>query len=210
MKYDFHVHDAVRVEYRVTTDAPSFPRGHARIEREVRSPGGNGVLAACALARWGARVLLTGNAIGDDAHGRFLVERLAQVSNLTFEPRLESGLATPYALLLRAGTHSVGVLLSPSAASLPMPNAPDATRAHLFFGHGGAEVMLPGTTQDYAALLGSLEAVAAFYLSLLEEVSDDDRRAFIARVTGHYKEGFGGLETILSLEEIEASLSAER
>lgn len=218
MKYDFHVHDAIRVEYRITTDGPSFPRGYAQIERETRAAGGNGVIAACALARWGASVLLTGNAIGDDSHGQLIVSQLGQVPNLTFEPHIEPGLETPYAILLQAGTHGIGTLLNPSASRLELrKQAQNAQTAGFFFGapsafgDEGSSITLRAPSQDYEALVGSLEAVSACYLSLLgDEVGPEEKEAFVTCVVEKYKAGFGGIETIPTIEEIEASLSFER
>lgn len=212
MKYDFHVHDAIRVEYRVSTDGPSFPRGYALIEGETRAAGGNGVVAACALARWGARVLLSGNALGDDEHGRFLIQELAKFPNLSFEPQIEAALATPYAILLRAGTHSVGTLLSASASRLAIQKcAQDGDIAGFFFGDAvgfgaaGVPAILRAPSQDYESLLASLEAVATCYLSLLgAEVSAEDKAAFVSFVTEKYRHAFAGPQSIPSMEEIEA------
>lgn len=218
MKYDFHVHDAIRVEYRLTTDGPSFPRGYAQIERETRHAGGNGVVAACALAKWGASVLLTGNAIGDDSHGQLIVSQLDKVPNLTFQPQIEEGLETPYAILLRAGSHGIGTLLSGSASRIELMKRPQNSQIAGFFfgapssfGEEGARVFLQAASQDYEALLGSLETVSACYLSLLgDEVSPEEKEAFTTCVVGKYKAAFGGIETIPSIEEIEASMSVER
>jgi hypothetical protein len=218
MKYDFHVHDVIRVEYRVTTDNPSFPRGHAQIENEERVVGGNGVIAACALARWGATVLLTGNAIGDDSHGRFLVSELAKVPNLTYEPQIDAAVNTPYAILLKAGPHSVGTLLSPPAARITLEKrAQNPALAGFFFGdpsafgEEGSKTILRAPSQDYDALACTLEAVAVCYLSLLGDgVSPAEKAAFVKFVFERYTSSFGGIESIPTLEEIETSLRAER
>jgi hypothetical protein len=218
MKYDFHVHDVIRVEYRVTTDSPSFPRGHAQIENEERVAGGNGVVAACALARWGASVLLTGNAIGDDSHGRFLIGELAKVPNLTYQPQIDAEVDTPYAILLKAGSHSIGTLLSPMAARVTIDRrAQNPALAGFFFGdpaafgEEGSKAILRAPSQDYDSLANSLEAVAVCYLSLLGDgVSPAEKAAFVKYVLEKYTSSFGGIESIPTIEEIETSLRAER
>jgi hypothetical protein len=218
MKYDFHVHDVVRVEYRIATDGPSFPRGYSQIESEARVVGGSGAVAACALARWGATVLLTGNPIGEDSHGRFLVEQLSQVPNLTYEAQIEPEIETPYAILLKAGSHSVGTLLSPTAAKVPLEKrSQNSSLAGFYFGdrasfgEAGTPVLLRAPSQDYASVVASLEAAAVCYLSLLGEgVSPSQKSAFTAFVVEKYNAGFGGIETIATMEEIEASLRDER
>lgn len=218
MKYDFHVHDVVRVEYRIVTDGPAFPRGYSQIENEARLVGGNGTVAACALARWGASVLLTGNPIGNDSHGRFLQEQLSNVPNLTYEPQVKPDLETPYAILLKAGTHSVGTMLSPSAAKVQFEKrSQNAGIAGFFFGDRasfgdeGVSATLRAPSQDYPSLVATLEAAAVCYLSLLGDgVSPSQKSAFISYVVEKYDSSFGGIETIPSMEEIEASLRDER
>ncbi|HEX9998508.1 MAG TPA: hypothetical protein VGB45_15320 [Abditibacterium sp.] len=218
MKYDFHIHDTVRVEYRVATNGPSFPRGYAQIEHETRSAGGNGTLAACALAKWGAKVLLTGNAIGGDEHGSFLAKELTKVPNLTFEPQVDLEIQTPYAILLKAGTHDVGTLLSVTAAQVVIQRLPqDPTVAGFFigdnasFGEIGTSAILREPTQDYEALINSLASVSACYLSLLgAEIGADEKAAFVECVVEKYKASFGGPQTVPTLEEIEAWLNDER
>ena len=218
MHYDFHIHDAVRVEYRVTTDGSSFPRGYSCIERETRSAGGNGVIAAVTLARWGARVLLTGNSIGDDDHGRFLRGQLEPIENLHFEADVQSAVTTPYAILLRAGKFDVGTLLSPQAARIEMPRLSRNLQDARFFG-GASEgwgetaqcVHLEAATQDYNALIGALAGVAAIYGQLMErQVSAHHQSALGEAATRLYAERFGGLDSIPSLEELEACLPVAR
>lgn len=218
MHYDFHIHDTIRVEYRVATDGSSFPRGYSCIERETRSAGGNGVIAAVTLALWGARVLLTGNALGDDDHGRFLVRELASIENLTFETTLQSDVVTPYAILLRAGKFDIGTLLSPQAAHIELErlsrNGGDAQffgGASEGWGEGGASVLMEAATQDYNALVGAMAGVAAIYGQLMEtEVAPAQQIALSEAATRLYKERFGGLDSIPTLEELEACLPAAR
>ena len=218
MQYDFHIHDAVRVEYRVATDGASFPRGYSCIERETRSAGGNGVIAAVTLARWGARVLLTGNAIGDDDHGKFLRGQLEPIENLSFEAQVVADAATPYAILLRAGKFDVGTLLSSEAARLQLPRLSRNSHDAQFFGgapEGWGEtaghVVLEAATQDYNSLIGALAGVASIYGQLMEnQVPLAQQLALGEAATQLYAEKFGGLDSIPSLEELEAYLSAAR
>ena len=218
MSYDFHIHDAIRVEYRVTTDGTSFPRGYACIEREVRCAGGNGVVAAVALAKWGARVLLTGNAIGDDDHGRFLGKELASIENLSFAPDIAPALKTPYAILLRAGRFDVGSLLSNEAAQIELPRRSRSGGDARFFGgasEGWGEVegtaILEAATQDYESLIGALRGVTVIYGQLMETPLPLSQQAALGEAATHlYRERFGGLESVPGLEELEAYLSAER
>ena len=218
MRYDFHIHDAIRVEYRVVTDGSSFPRGYSCIERETRSAGGNGVIAAVTLARWGARVLLTGNAIGDDDHGRFLRKQLEPIENLTFAPKVHDSAVTPYAILLCAGKFDVGTLLSPEAASIRLPRLSRNSQEAQFFG-GASEgwgetaghATLEAATQDYNSLVGALAGVASIYGQLMENaVPQAQQNALGEAATRLYAEKFGGLDSIPTLEELEAFLFAVR
>lgn len=214
MIYDFHVHDAIRVEYRVRTDGPSFPRGWSRIEEETRVAGGNGAVCAAALARWGAKVLLTGNALGDDAHGQFLVEQLGQIPNLTFESQIQPGLATPYAILIKAGQKGIGVMLSPTASALILTKRPKNSHLARFFwgdagvwGDGHAE--LPPFSQDYGSLSTNLDGVAMVYLNMMAPgIEVEAREQFLKALEATYGERFGGLDSIPTLEELEAKLNA--
>ncbi len=218
MHYDFHIHDAIRVEYRVATDGSSFPRGYSCIERETRSAGGNGVIAAVTLARWGARVLLTGNALGDDDHGRLILRELEAIENLTFEAELQSGVVTPYAILLRAGKFDVGTLLSPDAAHIELKRLSRNTEDARFFGgasegwgEGSGSVHLEATTQDYSALIGSIAGVTAIYGQLMEDqIAPQQQVALSEATTQLYAERFGGLDSIPTLEELEAYLPVAR
>ena len=218
MHYDFHIHDAIRVEYRVATDGSSFPRGYSCIERETRGAGGNGVVAAVTLARWGARVLLTGNALGDDDHGRLIVRELNNIENLTFEAELHGDVITPYAILLRAGKFDVGTLLSPQAAHLELERlSRNSSQARFFggasegWGEGNASVFLEAATQDYNALIGAMAGVAAIYGQLMEsQIAPAPQAALSEVATRLYKERFGGLDSIPTLEELEACLPVAR
>lgn len=218
MTHDFHIHDTLRVEYRVTTDGSSFPRGYAFIERETRSAGGNGAVAAVALAKWGARVLLTGNPIGTDTHARMLQEELGSIENLTYAPEVRPGTVTPYAILLRAGRYEVGTLLSTQAASIELPRlSRNEEKARYFggaaegWGEAGGEVMLEAASQEYGSLVGALAGVAAIYEQLMGQSADAHLGGALGEAaTQIYTERFGGLDTIPTLEELESYLSAAR
>ena len=218
MTYDFHIHDVVRVEYRVSTDGPAFPRGYARIEDENRVAGGNGVVAAQALASWGAKVLLTSNVLGDDSHGQFLRDSLAGTENLTYEPQIQAGFATPYAILIRAGKFDAGALLSPSAAQVPMTKARrDASVARYFIGATDAwgetpqEIFLHTDTQDYPALVGAISNVAAVYLKFMaSDWPQEMQSAFNDAVVELFRAKFHRASAIPTLEEVEAFLNRER
>ena len=54
------------------------PGGYVDILEERREIGGEAANTAVALARWGVRVALVGNALGDDADGRLLRARFAR------------------------------------------------------------------------------------------------------------------------------------
>lgn len=218
MTYDFHIHDAIRVEYRVATDGSSFPRGYAFIESEMRGAGGNGAVAAVALARWGARVLLTGNPLGDDEHGRLIVRELENVENLDYAPDVRPGLATPYAILLRAGHFDVGTLLSSQAAHLEMPRLSRNEANTRFFG-GATEawgetegtVILQAASQEYGSLVGAIAGVATIYEQLMGTHLELPRQLQLSETaTRLYQERFGGLDSIPTLEELESCLSAAR
>jgi ribokinase/sulfofructose kinase len=54
------------------------PGGYARVLEERRTIGGEAANSAIALSRWGVRVALLGNALGDDADGHLLRELFAR------------------------------------------------------------------------------------------------------------------------------------
>ena len=106
---------ALRVEYRVQLQ--TLGENSSLIVSERRIAGGNGGAPALALAHLGARVHLSGNAIGDDSHGKFLMAQL-QHPNLELNIEVSSEVATPYAILIRAQNGETQTLLSPEAAQL--------------------------------------------------------------------------------------------
>ncbi len=218
MTYDFHIHDVARVEYRIATDGPAFPRGYAQIENENRVPGGNGVVAALALAHWGAKVFLTGNPIGDDSHGRFLIQALNGIENLTYQPQVLEGMNTPYAVFIRAGKFDAGALLSKEAAAVPLQKrSRDAHVARFFigatdaWGEVGQQILLKTDTQDYPSLVGAISNVAAVYLRFMgADWPSEMQTAFNDTVVELFRERFNSAMTIPTLEEVEAYLNGKR
>lgn len=114
----FHIHGAVRVEYRVRTRALGPHLG--AIESESQRIGGSGGVCALALSQLGARVHLSGNALGDDSHGRFLKKQL-EAAGISGDFSLQSGLSTPYAILLRDESSETQTLLSAGAQHIELP-----------------------------------------------------------------------------------------
>ena len=101
-KIDFAVHGAIRVEYRVCIGA-ILERGAAQnIEAETRLAAGAGLIEAVALAKWGASVHLSGNPIGDDAHGRFILKELERFPGVQLETQIQSDLETPYSIRIES------------------------------------------------------------------------------------------------------------
>lgn len=78
MNYDVIVYGTIALDaiWRVAELPP--PGGYAPILEERKMIGGEACNTAIALTRWGVRVALIGNAIGDDEHGRLLRELLAR------------------------------------------------------------------------------------------------------------------------------------
>jgi len=151
-----HIHGAIRVEYCVQTRA--LGRNLGAIESESQRIGGSGGVCAMALAQLGARVHLSGNALGDDSHGRFLKKQL-ESAGVSGEFSLQSGLSTPYAILLRNESGETQTLLSPSAQSLELP--PVAS------GENGAATMnfsLGQRSGSYGELLADLRAALSWWL----------------------------------------------
>lgn len=163
---------ALRVEYRVRTRA--LAQGVFSIENETRAVGGDGALAALALVRLGARVRLVCNALGDDAHGRFLRRELEGIENLQVEWR-EGADATPYAILLRGEAGETQTLLSPSAQHLKV----------------AGQELSPGS-QSYAGLLSALRRQLEQGLRALEpEFSIEERRVQVEEWLRAYDATFG-------------------
>ncbi len=110
------VHGPLRVEYRV--QLAHLAENSSLIASERRLAGGQGAVAALALAALGARVRLSGNPIGDDSHGRFLWSQLSNVPGLELDIEVRADVVTPYAILIRGADEGVQTLLSPDAARL--------------------------------------------------------------------------------------------
>jgi hypothetical protein len=79
------------------------------------------------------------------------------------------------------------------------------------FGAAGAPAILHAASQDYATLVATLQAAASCYGSLLgDQVSAQDKTAFVACVVEKYQKAFDGPHSIPNLEEIESFLGNER
>lgn len=120
MKSDIHIRGALRVEYRVQTRPQSETA--SLIISEQRFAGGEGAVVALALAALGAPVRLSGNAIGTDSHGRFLLSQLQGIANLELDIEARDDVVTPYAILIRGEEEKVQTLLSPEASQLEGDN----------------------------------------------------------------------------------------
>ena len=85
MTYDLIIYGTICLDaiWRVKELAP--PGGYVSILEAKEMIGGEACNTAIALAKWGVRVALVGNAIGDDANGRLLRALLARDA-----PELES------------------------------------------------------------------------------------------------------------------------
>ena len=154
MKTNISIHGALRIEYRVQL-AP-LGDNSSLIASERRLAGGEGAVSALALAALGACVRLSGNPIGDDSHGRFLLSQLQNVPALELELEVRPDVVTPYAILIRGAEGGVQTLLSPEAAELDGAqdywSLLDALRAALkkFIGEHGGE-------KEIARLMGNYE-----------------------------------------------------
>jgi sugar/nucleoside kinase (ribokinase family) len=101
-EYDVLVYGTVCLDvlWRVETLPP--PGGYVDILEERREIGGEAANTAMALARWGARVALVGNALGDDEDGhllRTLFARDAPEIDLRFLPTSAAAF-TPYCVCM--------------------------------------------------------------------------------------------------------------
>ncbi|RYX80430.1 hypothetical protein EON83_28585 [bacterium] len=119
MKSVISLQGALRVEYRI--QLKSLGEATSLIASEQRLAGGNGAVAALALISLGERVHLTGNPIGDDSHGRFLLAQLQNVPGLELEVEIQPKTATPYAILVREPDGSTRTWLSLEASQLEGP-----------------------------------------------------------------------------------------
>jgi sugar/nucleoside kinase (ribokinase family) len=191
MKPHFHIHGAIRVEYRVRTRA--LLKDVAAIETEEQQVGGNGALCALALARLGARVRLSGNALGDDSHGRFLRSHL-QTANLEADLTLNAGVVTPYAILLRSEKGDTRTLLSPQARALVLPPVQSENARVLDLSLQMKLLDADGQSQSYSALLDALRSTLRAWLEVARpDDSSGEREAQIERWVEQYDQGFGPL-----------------
>src|SRR5262252_7654948 len=70
--YDVIVYGTVCLDAIWRVDSLPPPGGYVRILEERKMIGGEAANTAMALTRWGARVALVGNALGDDEDGHLL------------------------------------------------------------------------------------------------------------------------------------------
>lgn len=153
MRPFFHIHGVIRVEYRVRTRA--LGEQVAAITNETRLVGGSGALCALALARLGARVHLSGNALGDDSHGRFVRSQL-EAAHIQSDLVLNAQLVTPYAILLRCDEKDTITLLSPEARQLVLPppgEVEDDARLLDFSSSPKKGEVVAGESESYSSLL---------------------------------------------------------
>jgi len=180
----FHIHGAVRVEYRVQTRALGQDLG--AIESETQRIGGSGGLCALALSQLGARVHLSGNALGDDSHGRFLQRQLGE-AGISGEFVLHAGLSTPYAILLRDENSETQTLLSAGAQYLEWPPLGGAQEGVCVL-----DFSLGNRVGSYGELLGDLRAGLRAWLDLTDSeetapVREDKVESWVA----NYHASFG-------------------
>ncbi|BCM90271.1 hypothetical protein IAD21_02122 [Abditibacteriota bacterium] len=129
MKSVISLQGALRVEYRI--QLKSLGEATSLISSEHRLAGGTGAVAALTLASLGAHVRLSGNPIGDDSHGRFLISQLQNVPGLELDIETRSDVVTPYAILVREQDGTTRTHLSPEAAQLEGPQDYSAILAAL-------------------------------------------------------------------------------
>lgn len=184
----FHIHGAIRVEYRVRTRP--LQQGTDAIESEQQLAGGTGALCALALARLGARVRLSGNALGDDSHGRFLRSQF-QAANIETDAQLHAGVITPYAILLRTEDGQTQTLLSPQAQELVLPPVQIQRDARTFdFSLQMKSLEWEGKHQGYDALLDALRSVLNRWLKIARPNELSEHEAQLTRWLKQYDQGF--------------------
>ena len=185
----FHIHGAIRVEYRVRTRTLSQNMG--AIESELQLAGGTGALCALALARLGARVRLSGNALGDDSHGRFIKAQL-NAANIETDLEPQAGVVTPYAILLRTDDGHTQTLLSPQARELVLPRV-QMQDALTFDFSLQMKSLESQEHQSYDALLDALRLVLRSWLEIARpHESFDEHDAQLKRWLDEIDQSFGG------------------
>lgn len=181
----FHIHGAIRVEYRVRTR--TLQQSIGAIESEQQCAGGTGALCALSLARLGARVRLSGNALGDDSHGRFLKSQL-RAAGIETDLELQAGVVTPYAILLRADEGQTQTLLSPQARKLVLPPVQMQRDARTFdFSLQMKSLEWQEKHQGCDALLDALRSVLLAWLEVARpDEGFDEHQAQIGRWLDEY------------------------
>ncbi len=188
----FHVHGAIRVEYRVRTHTLGGDLG--AIESEAQLVGGSGGLCALALAQLGARVRLSGNVLGDDSHGRFLRLQLQNAPNLETDLILNANIVTPYAILLRCDEGATQTLLSLQARALVLPPLQAQPNARVFNFSPRMTLESDVENHGYNALLDALRSVLRAWLEIARpDDSPDEVEAQLKRWVEGYDKGFGAL-----------------
>ena len=77
------------------------PRRDSQVQQEIRRLGGEAVTVAQALSRWGLRVAVVGNAIGDDYWGRFIQQELQEWPGIDTRYLVQrADVRTPFARIL--------------------------------------------------------------------------------------------------------------
>lgn len=190
MLFAFHIHGAIRVEYRVRARALNHNMG--AIESELQLAGGTGALCALALSRLGARVRLSGNTLGEDAHGRFLRAQLG-AANIETDLELRAGVVTPYAILLRTDEGQMQTLLSPESLALVLPPIQMQRDARTFdFSLQIKSIDRQEKHQSYDALLDALSAVLRRWLEIARpDESFDEHESQLKRWLDEYDQSFG-------------------
>jgi sugar/nucleoside kinase (ribokinase family) len=203
-EYDVLVYGTVCLDvlWRVETLPP--PGGYVDILEERREIGGEAANTAIALARWGVRVALVGNPLGDDEDGRLvraLFARDAPEIDLRFLPTSSSAF-TPYCVCTATADGQrtmfgyrftemqpppLDPALAASARLFTMePNAYDAGAAACRVAAAAGAFTLP---MDYARD-PSVNAIASQVVTSSEHVGRDlpaaELTAFAAQVRDDY------------------------
>lgn len=190
MKPFFHVHGVIRVEYRVQTR--SLFEDVEAIETETRSVGGSGALCALALSRLGAPVRLSGHALGDDSHGRFIRAQLEGVPGLEADLRFEPDIETPYAILLRGEDRTHTRTLLSSGATRLLWFAPAHTEEGARLLDFSTRNQPGGASQSSARLLDELRWGLRAWLEVTRPASSSEKREVqVERWMQDYDQGFG-------------------
>jgi sulfofructose kinase len=210
--YDVIVYGTVGLDtiWRVERLPP--PGGYAHVLEERWTVGGTAANSAIALARWGARVALVGNAIGDDEDGRRLRELLAREApeiDTRFLPVAPDASTPAFVCVATSDGHRT--MYGRRTAGVRWPAlAPELARSARLFTldpYGGsveacavaAREGLPIVAMDCAGI-PSVNAVASLVVTSYENVGADasapELAAFAAGIRDRY-----GVSTIVTWGE---------